>query len=140
MYNNQYNIPYQSNILPPQQILQANGRASIEAIRMSPNSSVLIADTTAPIVWKCMSDSLGNVTKEPFDIVPHKDEAQIEKENLNALVLDMNNRLKELEVKYESVIEQSTKSNDTKFQTDKADDVGNKKSTNYAKSNAQKQS
>ena len=134
-----YNYPYQ-NMLPPQQILQANGKTSIDALRMSPNSSVLIADQTAPIVWKCMSDSLGNVTAEAFDITPHKDEAQIEKENLNALVLDMNERLKNLEARYEPIIDKSTKSDDAKFQADKADNAGNKKSTGYAKSDNAKQS
>lgn len=49
--------------LPPQQILQANGKASIDAIRMSPNSSVLIADTTEPIVWKCVSDGQCKICK-----------------------------------------------------------------------------
>lgn len=61
------------NMLPPQQVLQANGRTSINALRMSPNSSALILDTTAPIVWLCTSDSLGNVTAQPYDITLHKD-------------------------------------------------------------------
>lgn len=61
------------NVLPPQQVLQANGKASISALRMSPNSSALIMDTTAPMVWLCTSDSIGNVTSVPYDISPHKD-------------------------------------------------------------------
>ena len=71
--------PYNYNVLPAQQILQANGKSSIDMIRLAPNSSVLIADTTAPIVWRCVSDSLGNVTSEPFDITPHK---EVTKESL----------------------------------------------------------
>lgn len=90
--------------LPPQQILQANGKASIDAIRMSPNSSVLIADTTAPIVWKCVSDGLGNVTAEAFDITHHKTEEEVEKENTNNLLMDISTRLERLENKYESII------------------------------------
>lgn len=62
-----------ANVLPQQQVLQANGKASIDALRMAPNSSVLIMDTTAPLVWLCTSDSLGNVTPSPYDITPHKD-------------------------------------------------------------------
>lgn len=99
MYPNFY-----QNMLPPQQILQANGRASINALKMSPNSSVLIADQNHPIVWKCVSDSLGNVSAEAFDITPHKDEVELEKETLantlNSIVAKMN----DLEVKYESLI------------------------------------
>ena len=89
--------------LPPQQILQANGKSSIDAIRMSPNSSVLIADTTKPIVWKCVSDGLGNVTTKAFDITPHKSEEEIEKENTSNLLNDINERLKRLEGNYESI-------------------------------------
>ena len=88
--------------LPPQQILQANGKTSIDAIRMSPNSSVLIADTTAPIVWKCVSDGLGNVTKEAFDISHHKSEEEVEKETTANLLNDISERLKRLETNYES--------------------------------------
>lgn len=88
--------------LPPQQILQANGKASIDSIRMSPNSSALIADTTQPIVWKCISDGLGNVKAEAYDITPHKTEEQVEKENLNSTLNEINERLKKLERNYES--------------------------------------
>lgn len=70
----QYSSPYQqANILPPQQVLQASGKSSIDALRMSPNSSVLIMDSTAPIVWLCTSDGLGNVSSVAYDINPHKD-------------------------------------------------------------------
>ena len=96
--------PYQNqsmNMLPQQQILQANGKPSIDALRMYPNSSVLIADQTAPIIWKCVSDSLGNVTATAFDISPHKDEEQIEKESIMQ-------RLDRLEKQYESFISRTS--------------------------------
>ena len=66
MYNSFY-----PNILPAQQVLQANGKASVDAIRMAPNSSVLVLDTTAPLVWLCVTDGLGNVTATPYEITPH---------------------------------------------------------------------
>lgn len=65
--------PQPQNVLPAQQVLQANGKQSIDGLRMAPNSSVLVMDTTAPIVWLCTSDGLGNVTSAPYDITPHKD-------------------------------------------------------------------
>ena len=71
-YPQQYSSQYQ-NVLPQQQVLQANGKPSIDALRMSPNSSVLIMDSTAPLVWLCTSDSLGNVSSTPYDISPHKE-------------------------------------------------------------------
>lgn len=90
--------------LPPQQILQANGKESIKALRMSPNSSVLIADSTQPIVWRCVSDGLGNVTAEPFDITRHKTEEEVAKEQTNNLLNDISKRLERLENNYESII------------------------------------
>ena len=99
--------PYQ-NILQPQQILQANGKASIDALRLAPNSSVLIADSTAPIIWKCVSDSLGNVTATAFDITLHKDEAQIEKEQTVEKLNEIVERLNRLEQKYESFISRTS--------------------------------
>ncbi len=133
--NNIYN-PYQQafasprqNMLPPQQILQANGKTSIDMIQMSPNSSVLIADTTAPIVWKCVSDGLGNVTAEPFDIIPHKDEVQVEQETIVTTLTQMNARLTHLEelINEQSIV--STNSDGAEFVTNNA---GSKKRTKPA--------
>ena len=130
--NNIYN-PYQQvmpslrqNVLPPQQILQANGKSSIDMIQMSPNSSVLIADATAPIVWRCVSDGLGNVTAEPFDIIPHKDEVQVQQESLEQ-------RISRLEA---IISEQSTftRNGESEFKTDVTGGKGRKKSTGNAKS------
>ena len=121
---------YYNNVLPPQQILQANGKASIDNLRMSPNSSVLIADQTAPIVWKCVSDGLGNVTAEAFDISPHKDQAQIEQENTMALLRNMDERLRRIEEHYEPNIERNR--DDTEVSTGKTTNARTKKPTEPA--------
>ena len=124
-----------NNVLPPQQILQANGKTSIDALKMSPNSSVLIADNTAPIVWKCVSDGLGNVTAEPFDIIPHKTQEQIDKDNFAKTIQNIEARLNSLEGRYEqSIAEQHTKSNDAEFITSKKNGAGRKKSTSHDES------
>ena len=123
------------NVLPPQQILQANGKQSIDALRMSPNSSVLIADNTAPIVWKCVSDGLGNVTAEPFDISPHKTEEQIQKDNIMIALNDISSRLKTLEDNYESVVKWNKQSNEAEFESTKAD-LGNNKERKQSTKNA----
>lgn len=120
--------------LPPQQILQANGKTSIDAIRMSPNSSVLIADTTQPIVWKCVSDGLGNVTAEPYDITRHKTEEEVEKETTNNLLNDISERLKRLEFNYESIINRSYESNKTSY----ANGTNGTKSANANNANGSK--
>ena len=123
--------------LPPQQILQANGKTSIDAIRMSPNSSVLIADTTGPIVWKCVSDGLGNVTKEAFDISHHKTEEETEKENLNSTLIEINERLKKLEADYESF---TNRNNESANKTTYANGSDGIKSSNSYTANGSKQS
>ena len=127
----QHMNPYmQNNILPPQQILQANGKSSIDALRMSPNSSVLIADNTAPIVWRCVSDGLGNVTSEPFDIIPHKSQEQIDRDNLSVTIQNIENRLKKLEGDYEqSFIKRNAEPDDAEFSTSKKTVAGRKKPT-----------
>ena len=104
MYNNPYFSQPNFRQLPPQQILQANGKASIDMLQMSPNSSVLIADTNEPIVWKCVSDGLGNVTAQAFDISPHKSEEEVKHD----LMQDIDARLKRLEERYESFIGRTT--------------------------------
>lgn len=86
--------PQPQNLLPPQQIMQTNGRPTFEAFKMSPNSSILLADTTAPIVWKCTTDGLGNVTSEAFDITPHKETPVID---TTAILREMNDRITRLE-------------------------------------------
>ena len=125
--------PYLSNnILPPQQILQANGKASIDALRMAPNSSVLIADNTAPIVWKCVSDGLGNVTADPYDISPHKSQEQIERDNLTITLQSIESRIKSLEDIYEqSFAKRHTEPDDAEFISNKKADAGRKKSAGH---------
>ena len=100
MYGNamsNYGMSQQAaNILPQQQVLQANGKASIDALRMAPNSSALIMDNTAPIVWLCTSDSIGNVTSTPYDITPHKDAPTVDVTSIEARLANVENSLAQL--------------------------------------------
>ena len=69
-----YNFPnYMRPALPAQQIIQVNGKASVDTIQLAPNSSVLVMDTSAPLVWMCVSDGVGRVTATPYDISVHQD-------------------------------------------------------------------
>lgn len=85
MFYNPYQ-PYQANfqngqtqygtnpvMLPQEQVTQVEGRAEAERIQLGPNSSRLVMDKAAPIVWLCVSDGVGQVTVTPFDITEHKD-------------------------------------------------------------------
>lgn len=91
-YQQQFsNFPQTQNMLPQQQILQSNGKPTFDAYKLAPNSSVLVVDSTAPIVWKCVADGLGNVTMEAFDITPHKDEPKMNDAEVKAILVDLNN-------------------------------------------------
>ena len=78
------------NILPQQQIIQVNGKSSVDTIQLAPNSSVLLMDTSAPIVWMCVSDGVGKVNSVPYDISEHKDAPPVD-------VMGLEERIKRLE-------------------------------------------
>ena len=125
--------PYQPNFLPQQQIIQVNGKASIDALKMAPNSSVLIMDTTAPIVWMCVSDGLGNVTSTAYDIAVHKDPEPI---SINALDARLAAIEKTLEVLYgQSNAFTAKQGDDGQLITGQAD-VGNAQKRRKPTSNA----
>ena len=82
-----------ANTLPAQQILQAAGKGSVDKIRMAPNSSALVMDTTAPLVWVCTSDSLGNVTAEAYDISKHKEAPAADVASLESRIAAIEKRM-----------------------------------------------
>ena len=91
-----YNQMNQPNVLPQQSVIQVDGKASVDALRMSPNSSVLLMDKTAPIVWLCTSDGLGNVTSHAYDIIDHKETPPIEMETIDARVSELEKAIAEI--------------------------------------------
>lgn len=116
---NQINNPYkvQPNILPPQQVIQVNGKASVESIQIAPNSSVLLLDNTAPIVWLCVSDGVGRVTATPYDIFEHKDESEVAMNDIETRLSNIEKTLSEMRSgKYDksNVTKPNTKTNDNK--------------------------
>lgn len=96
-----YNQPnaFQQNILPQQQIIQVNGKASVDTIQLAPNSSILVMDTSAPIVWMCVSDGIGKVTATPYDIVVHKEDPPIDMKNVETRIAVIEKALAEMEDK-----------------------------------------
>lgn len=97
-YNlNQINQPnYMNNIMPRQEVIKVNGKASVDTLRLAPNSSLLALDTTAPIVWLCMSDGIGNVTSTPYDIVEHKQPPKVDMETIEARISRIEQSLDEM--------------------------------------------
>ena len=95
-------IQQNPSVLPPQTVVQVNGKASVDALKMSPNSSVLLMDNTAPLVWLCVSDGLGNVTSKAYDITEHQDIPPIDVNSLETRVTNIESVLNKLmEAKHE---------------------------------------
>lgn len=95
MYN--YNFdPYQrlrqmeQGNLPHCEIVRVNGRNGAEAYRMAPNSSCLLLDETAPLVWLCQSDGAGYHTVTPYRIEAYTPEPEPD-------IRDIYDRLRRLE-------------------------------------------
>lgn len=63
--------PYTGN----QQIIQVTGEAGARALQMMPNSSALLLDETAPIVWLVQTDGAGYKTVTPYKIEQYVPEA-----------------------------------------------------------------
>ena len=100
-YQQVYN-PYQQYhqpTLPQQQIIQVNGKASVDTIQLAPNSSLLAMDTSAPIVWMCVSDGVGKVTSTPYDITVHQDTPAPDISNVEQRLTNIEKNIKELEDK-----------------------------------------
>lgn len=95
-YNNILQQPQQANVLPQQQIIQVNGKASVDTIQLAPNSSILVMDTSAPLVWLCVSDGVGKVTAKAYDIIEHKDTPPIDTANLEQRITAVENFINKL--------------------------------------------
>ena len=76
MYNNFY--PQYGR----QEIIKVNGRNGAEAFQMMPNSSVLLLDETAPIVWLAQTDGAGYKNLSPYSITPYEPEKPIDVKSL----------------------------------------------------------
>lgn len=114
MFMGQFNNPYmqvdsqfpvmnnpmlQPNMLPRQKVIEVNGKASVDTIRLAPNSSILCMDITAPIVWLCVSDGIGNVTSTPYDVKLHQEQAVEETNSLEQRLLAIEQKISDMEGK-----------------------------------------
>lgn len=77
---NPYQNQYLQNLMMPQQqeVVKVNGKNGVDAFQLGPNSSALLLDTTAAIVWLVQTDGAGYKTSTAYDITPHvpEEEAQ----------------------------------------------------------------
>lgn len=65
-----------------QEVVRVNGKKGAETYQLPPNSSILLLDESAPIVWLKTTDGAGYATVAPYDITPHQDEVPVDTKNL----------------------------------------------------------
>ena len=72
-YQNRMNtMPF--NFSQRTEIVRVNGENGARAYNLPPNSSILLLDETAPIVWLAQTDGAGYKTITPYTISPHQAE------------------------------------------------------------------
>ena len=100
-YQNMYNYnPYGYNRFPTYEVIKVNGKPGVDAFQMGPNSSVLLLDETANIVWLAQTDGAGYKTATPFDIVPHQEAPQVDINAIDSRIQSIEAELKEMRDRY----------------------------------------
>ena len=78
MYNNySYAQMSNQNMMPKYEVIKVKGKPGVDAFHMGPNSSVLLLDETANIVWYVETDGAGYKTATPFDVTPHVEQREL---------------------------------------------------------------
>lgn len=103
MYDNfwqPYMTPYQTRYNAPQQafgskleVIRVNGKNGAEAFQMPPNSSIILLDESAPLIWLKMTDGAGYPTITPYRIEPLKAELAPDVSSLEARIKRLEERL-----------------------------------------------
>lgn len=75
----------------PQKVIEVSGRAGAEAYPLGAESSALMLDTTAPILWVAKTDSGGYKTLTAFDIKEHDEQKQED------VIKSLEDRIKKIE-------------------------------------------
>ena len=98
MYNNNLYGPYQYNMglqLQRQEVVRVNGKNGADAYQMAPNSSVLLLDETAPVIWLKTTDGASYPTITGYKITPL--ETKVSTENIENIYEKLNSRITRLE-------------------------------------------
>ena len=73
-FNNPYMPQFNTQNMPTKnEVVRVNGRNGAEAYQMPPNSSTLLLDTSAPIVWLKTTDGAGYPSLQAYGITPMKE-------------------------------------------------------------------
>ena len=95
MRQNDWQQRMQTRNAPRYEVIQVNGENGARAFAMAPNSSALLMDATAPIVWLCTTDGAGYLTASPFSIVPYQPEKPVDVKTLEERIERLEAKLSE---------------------------------------------
>lgn len=85
--------PYQN--FQSNQVVRVTGEAGARAYQMMPNSSALLLDETAPLVWLVQTDGAGYKTLSPYTITIYKPEPEPDLRELMARITRLEDKLNE---------------------------------------------
>lgn len=113
MFNVPYGVPNyynQNTVLNPmngnygirQEIIRVNGENGARAFQMQPNSSALLLDESAPIIWLAQTDGAGYKTVQAYEIKPYQVKPDIN-------ISDLETRIERIE----AIINESNTANNT---------------------------
>lgn len=69
-----------------QEVVKVNGKQGAETYQMAANSSALLLDESAPIVWLAQTDGAGYKTVTPYSITPYQPEKPVDLKSLQERV------------------------------------------------------
>lgn len=95
MRQNDWQQRMQTRNAPRYEVIQVNGENGARAFAMAPNSSALLMDATAPIVWLCTTDGAGYLTASPFSIAPYQPEKHVDVKTLEERIERLEAKLSE---------------------------------------------
>ena len=78
-----------------QDVIRVSGKNGAEAYVMPPNSSVLLLDETAPIIWLKTTDGAGYPSLTPYTITPYKEEPKPDFKSLEDRISKLEERINE---------------------------------------------
>lgn len=87
-----------SNLYGTQQIVRVNGENGARTYQMMPNSSALLLDETAPLVWLAQTDGAGYKTVTPFKIEPYVPEPEPDFKDILKRIERLEGRLNESDI------------------------------------------
>lgn len=100
------------------EVVKVNGEGGAQAFQMSPNSSILLLDETAPIVWLKTTDGAGYPSLTPYAITPYEPKPPMSLDEISERI----SRLEGIIDAYESNVGKTAVKKSKSDKADSADD------------------